>query len=435
MFELPPDVVIQFTGATAITFLRSRILGIVHIRSSCRTLEALWKFPVQKLIADVCVQCHGTVPCVLTCSHSVICRVGASAKMAVLLLLEALEYADVRKSAFGHIPKDRVAAVDEGVLARCAQLLSHSDSETRRYASLLMQCWKGEATCRKLGVMLSTRGKSSSATYQLNRVHDSDPDLKAIARLEDALDSDRILDSRDLSSVVELVRQDSSTSSQELAGILSGLGLDGFPRSIMISNAGSNALNGTYKIMHVPQPTSCSRQRSFAVRLRGQPTQESFGGQRWYKQQNGPHRLFFSNAIGDDPDGWYIDSEKNPLYAFYASACGQDEVPTRGWTVYAGSFTAEGKPPAPSLTYKDPAEDEEFQRSACRLCKLARCLIQKRNNGTRRRSQSRSRSRGRFRNQQDDRVKGKSASKGVGGLHGGHGGKSFKGNRRRTGWR
>jgi len=425
MFELPSDVVVQFSETTAITFLKSRILTIARIRTSCRALETLFAAPVQKLIADVCVQCHGTVPYISKCSHSIICRVGASAKTAVFRLLDALERADVRNSAFRHIPKERTGAVDDEILTRCGQLLLHSDSETKRCASLLIQCWKGGAHCRKLGVVVSTRGSSSSVTYELINVQESDPELKAITSLENALNSDSILDHTALSSVLELVRQDTATLPEELAGILAGLGLGPFPKSLLISNAGSETVNGTYNINAVSQRAPWPSQ-----------SRNDFRGRYWYKQQNGPHRLFFFNAFGDDPDGWYIDSEEKPQYAFYVSECGQDEVPLRGWTVYAGSFAAQGTSPAPSLTRKEPIYDDEFQRSAWRLCKLARNSVRKRSDvAPLSHSRSRSRSRSRPRSQQDDRTKGKSASKGFGGFRGGYVGKGYKGGRRQTGRR
>lgn len=413
MFKLPGDVVLQFSVHTAIAFLRPRISTIAHIRASCRAYETLLGPPVQKLIADVCVQCHGTSPHVTKCSHGIICRIGASARMAVMRLLDALEDADTRTSAFAQIPKERAGAVDEEVVVRCRQAMSHPDAETKRYASMLMQCWEGEAHRVVSGVVYSPYGGSASLTHQLKpNQQDSDPCLNAVVSLERSLHSKTIPDRSTISSVLELVQQSADTCPLELAGIVSGF----VPRSIVVSDAGSKAVNGMYEIKPVT------------------PATQDFKGRHWYKQQNGPHRLFFYTAYLNDPDGWFIDSEEKPSYAFYVSAEGQDEVPLRGWAVYAGSFAAQGEPPAPTLVHRETAADVEFQRSAWRLCKLARSSVRKRSEATHR-SQSRSRSRGRASNQGAGRTKGRTAGAGSKGFRGGCAGKGKKGSGRHGSWR
>lgn len=295
MYKPPENVVVQFSESTAISFLKPRILNIARIRTSCRTLEAVFKLAVQKLIADVCVQCHVMPPYMADCSYGIISRTGASAKIAIMRLIEALEHDNTRKKAFGHIPKEqipavddevwarcahimfhpntetqwyashllrcwsgeapeklsilrhlealehadtqkkkdnelahipkeRTAAVDEEILARCRQLMLHSDEWTQRCASTLLQCWNGEAHCSMSGVVCSTRGGNTLVTYTVRSdQQESDPLLKAIISLENALANDRTLDDSILASVLELVQQSPATSAQELPSILSGL--------------------------------------------------------------------------------------------------------------------------------------------------------------------------------------------------------------------
>lgn len=216
---------VQFSDAWAMAFLKTRIWSIACIRASCCAFDTVFKFAVQKLIADVCVQRHVTPPYITKCSNGIIRRIGASAKMAILRLLEALEHADTRKDAFAAIPKNKNAAFDEEVLARCMQVTLHSDAESQRCASALLQCWSGEAHCVQSGAVFHPLSNSSTSVTTIveSSRQESNPDLKAVVNLENALGSDRVPDPSVLAIVRDFVQRSSGTSAQELSSILSGL--------------------------------------------------------------------------------------------------------------------------------------------------------------------------------------------------------------------
>jgi len=262
----------------------------------------------------------------------------------------------------------------------------------------LMQCWSGESHCLVSGVVYAPTSNTGSATYTMIKSiqGESDPALKAIVSLEIALGSDSTPDKSVLSTVLQFVQQSSDTASMpELQSIQSGLER----KTIIVSNAGSKDVNGVYRIMNKSVSHDC------------------FKGSHWYKQHAGPHRFFFHTAYSKAPDGWFVDSEKKPQYALYVAEGCQDTVALQGWTVYAGTFSGQGVSPAPTLEPAyEPTHGHEFQRSAWKLCKLARLRIKAATRGH-------SRSRSRTRDQNHDRNKGKSAGKTFGGSRGGKGSK------------
>jgi len=118
--------------------------------------------------------------------------------------------------------KKKTLAIDDDVLARVRQLTTHSDNETRRCASLLLQCWSGEVHLLPSGTFYSPEGCScSTATYLLKSLpHDPDPS-RAITSVECALGSQIKPEPSILSAVLQLVQQ--GANAEELASIVSGL--------------------------------------------------------------------------------------------------------------------------------------------------------------------------------------------------------------------